>query len=120
MKTSEFIRQAVDNYLAHGDDMNNDAYVTAISKEKCLCTCMNNMRIGRIDLTEAHRKAIQLINDIMADTATEESLYPISTLFGVGQDLGYWLRISEARYELQEIRFMLAEFMALYLEDQGD
>lgn len=120
MKTSEFIRQAVDTYLAHGDDLDKYGYIAVIDKEKFLCSCMDNKRIGLITLSEAHGKAIQLINDIIADAATEGGLYPSSTLSGVGQNLGYWRKVSESKYELQEIRFMLAEFMALYFEDQGD
>lgn len=120
MKTSEFIRQAVDTYLAHGDELDTHSYVIPIDKEKFLCSCLDHMRIGRSGVTEAHGKAIHLISDIIADTATAEGLYLGSTLFGVGQNLGYWLMTSEAKYELQEIRFMLAEFMALYFEDQGD
>lgn len=120
MKTSEFIRQAVDTYLAHGDDIDMHGYATTIDKEKFLCYCMDSMRSGQTALTEAHRKAVQLINDIIDDTDTEEGLYQISTFFGVGQNLGYWKWLSDSRYELQEIRFMLAEFMALYFEDQGD
>ena len=120
MKTSEFIRQAVDTYLAHGDDLDTYGYAAVIDKKKFLCSCMDNKRTGLIALSEAHGKAIQLINDIIHDTATEEGSYPSSTLFCVGQNLGYWRKVDESRYELQEIRFMLAEFMALYFEDQGD
>lgn len=131
MKTSEFIRNAVDTYLAHGDDVSISGQANKGNGLVYLCICLQRMRNDMLvgldrDSEEAKRAyaveeiAVSFINDCISDVIPSANRLDFYTFFDPGAVLGYWKTLEESKYELQEIRFMLAEFMALYFEDQGD
>lgn len=91
MKTSEFIREAVDKYLAaNAQEYNNTGKVAG------LCYPLSMIP-----------PAYALLQDIRRDAAGSEFVPK-------------WLIDGDITEESQAIRFMLAEFMALYFEDFGD
>lgn len=107
MKTSEFIRNAVDNYLTATPSY---ACLRDESKLKIgLCSVLaqeyRRNRSNGLHLSKSYR----LLHEIMLDAGVR------SWLFSVLESC----RIDRAEY-IQTTRFMLAEFMALYFEDQGD
>lgn len=92
MKTSEAIREAVDKYLA----ANAQEYYTNAGKTAGLCYTLSEIPL-----------AYALLQDIRRDAAGSEFVPE-------------WLIDGDITEESQAIRFMLAEFMALYFEDFGD
>lgn len=107
MKTSEFIRNAVDKYLT---DTPYRSQLADTSKQK-IGLCGTFVEYRRDDKTSWPQlsNASRLLNQIMHDARTGLWLFPIS----------YSCDPSTREFS-QTTRFMLAEFMALYFEDQGD
>lgn len=95
MKTSEFIRAAVDNYLA----VTLEEYD---GKRKCrgICACLD-----KLDPASEQRNAIAL----MIQEEVDGNGFLLFAAFD-----------KEEFKEQQCIRFMYSEFLALYFEDQGD
>lgn len=116
MKTSEFIRHAVDAYLSD-KHLELGMMPTRPNDTMYLCLAFNNARLEFGKKQEDQlRKAEQFIANILKDNGCVLD----SSFYVVGSKAGYWKSRGECSKELQEIRFMLAEFMAHYFEDQGD
>lgn len=106
MKTSEFIRNAVDLHLAPDYQTYRDD-VTGSVQTPHLCNVITRYHMFTDSkYSEQCRKADKLISECLRDVKPSAS---IKTSLGISSET-----------EAQEVRFMCAEFMALYFEDQGD
>ena len=103
MKTSEFIRAAVDNWLApcYEDVIIFDKYIG-------LCPCFAE-EYKKINPNEFYGWAYPPLVDSILDELGETSSY----LFPRGAP-------EKEFAQQQAMRFMFAEFLALYFEDMGD
>lgn len=107
MKTSEVLRSAVDNHLA----VSNRRYDRTTHSEY-LCWCVIHefmMPSANPDLDWHIRQLPKKFQDLCGMMSS---------------DLCFSMLYSERGYSLptnvQELRFMYAEFLALYFEDMGD
>lgn len=103
MKTSEFIRAAVDNWLAA-----NFGDYTIENKSRGLCRCFEK-EYGNVGpdpyYWRDHPDLVECINDELRESSP--------WLFQITYD-------EKEFAEQQAMRFMFAEFLALYFEDMGD
>ena len=116
MKTSEFIRYAVDKYLSERY-LNLNEIPLRHSKTSYLCLAFDK---AGIDLGEKLDKQLYKARVLVEIILKDSNGILDSSFYVVGSKAGYWKSREECSEELQQIRFMLAEFMALYFEDQGD
>jgi hypothetical protein len=108
MKTSEFIRQAVDAFLSPLSAMEYDDI-----KSIFICICLDRYQIGN-DLPASQADSVEklILKDIEALGYSGRSLYS-----GAAQK---WANERIDQDEFQQVRFMYAEFLALEFEDMGD
>ena len=97
MKTSEFIRKAVDANLTTNAIMKG-------SRTRFLCNALEFYMQDNDNRLEAQFQAVQAL--------IAEGLYGHGTVTGTCHGLTV--------EEIQGIRFMYAEFLALYFEDEND
>lgn len=118
MKTSEFIRAAVDTCLHPNASEYKYSDEGTISPYLCIALAHYNA-INRYKYEEQRNKVRAVIDELVTSMS---SMY--SNIFMAAESSGFIstrkLNKMEASGETQQIRFMLAEFMALYFEDQGD
>lgn len=119
MKTSEVIRKAINNHLMH-EQLNKVEYDNQMQQHKLpyLCWAIVFAHLGDRTNIEAglpnNIKALpEKLKEVVAIINEEVTLF---TLFS-----DYGATTSKSDYEeLQQIRYMYADFLAYYFEDQGD
>ena len=102
MKTSQAIRQAVDNQLNHP----NITFDYTKDRSDYLCWCIVQ-EFG----CKPFKSLATEITKLTANLQEVCRIFELETAFG---------HVEVSYRELQEMRFMYAEFLALYYEDQGD
>lgn len=109
MKTSEFIRAAVDAHLSP------DCVSREVDKERALCFVFQ--AAVRLDPTQrmcafkAANNVLQALNDVTRWH---------SIIAGYLQATDPAIYLGDDGKNIQAVRFMLADFIALMLEDEGD
>lgn len=118
MKTSEFIRAAVDTCLHHNASEYEYSAGETVSPYLCIAFVHYNA-INNYKYTEQRNKVRGVIDELITSMS---SIY--TTIFTAACDAGI---VSEDEFleleksdDSQQIRFMLAEFIALQFEDIGD
>ena len=109
MKTSEFIRTAVDQYLSPVKTVD---FINRKAPAPYLCICLEKLKAEYAGTTfwpESHH-----ISQVFQDTICED--IGNCTVGTALLDAGYYC----THEEIQQIRFMYAEFIALEFEDAGD
>lgn len=112
MKTSEFIREAVDKYLAHDVPYPCNTGASA-ELDVYLCHCLISLDS---DTNWKYRKQAH-----KAFEAIRQFVYleRISAGYSPQEPWSTFPNFAECTKN-QEIRFMFAEFLALMFEDEGD
>lgn len=116
MKTSEFIRAAIDAYLSPSPEC--DHFSTTETKYLCHCFSMFNdsQQYQYVRQCSAALTAIQeLSNSMYSGWSVIFNAAHAAKLLAPGE-----YDELEASGGMQQIRFMLAEFIALQFEDLGD
>lgn len=118
MKTSEFIRAAVDTCLI--SDASKYEYSARETASPYLCVAfMLYNAINNYKYTEQRNKVRDVIDELVTSmSSTYSNIFNAACNAGIISDDEYFNL--EKSGDSQQIRFMLAEFIALSFEDIGD
>lgn len=114
MKTSAFIRKAVDSYLLYTAE---DRLIG--HRETFLCACLQAQadKMGTLEAHECSKKAKAIIfTELEAAYRVRYPYQAPTTVHTIGIALGHAIR----NEELQCFRFMYAEMLACYFESIDD
>lgn len=118
MKTSEFIRAAVDTCLYHNASEYKYSVGEPVSPYLCVAF-VNYNAINNYKYTEQRDKVRDVIDELLTSMS-----FNYSNIFSAACDAGIISDMEQFELEKsgdsQQIRFMLAEFIALSFEDIGD